>query len=124
MNFKTLALVNAIIASVAGIACILGPESLLAMYGVALSPMGLVIYQFWGASLLGLGLVVFSIRSITEPSAQRAVALSLFITFGLSSAIAFRGQLAGANSVGWSTVAMFLVLAAGSGWTALRAASA
>lgn len=111
MEFKTLMSVNAIIAIPVGIACILAPAQLLATYGISLPPMGLVIYQFWGAFLLGLGMLVWSARSIEERGVQRAIALSLFITYGIGCAIAVKGQLSGANNTGWSTVVLFLLLA-------------
>ena len=113
MEFRTLLLINAVIAIPVGSACILAPAQLLATYGVTLPPMGLVVYQFWGAFLLGLGMLTWSARKTEDRGVQRAVASSLFITYLISCAIAVRGQYAGANSVGWSTVALFLLLALG-----------
>lgn len=113
MEFRTLLLINAAIAIPAGIACILAPEQLLATYGVTLPPMGLVVYQFWGAFLFGLGLLTWSARKTEERGAQKGIASSLIITYGFSCAIAVKGQFAGANNMGWSTVALFLLLASG-----------
>jgi hypothetical protein len=118
MGFGTLLLVNAVVAVLAGIACILAPAQLLATYGVSLTPMGLVVYQFWGAALVGVGLLTWIARTAEKPGSQRAIALSLFITYAISCVIAARGQSAGANSLGWSTVALFLALALGYGWLA------
>ena len=119
MRFESLLLISAVIAIPMGIACILAPAQLLATYGVTLPPMGLVIYQFWGTFLLGFGLLTWSARKIRDRSAQRAIASSLTITFGISCAIAVRGQFAGANNVGWSTVALFLLLASAFGYCRL-----
>ena len=113
MEFRTLLLINAVIAIPVGIACILAPAQLLGTYGVMLPPMGLVVYQFWGAFLLGLGMLTWSVRKTEERGAQRAIASSLTVTYGISCAIAVRGQLSGANNMGWSTVALFLLLALG-----------
>lgn len=111
MEFRTFMTTNAVIAIPAGMACILAPARLLATYGVSLDSMGLVIYQFWGAFLLGLGLLAGSARMIEEREVQRAIVSSLAITYGISCAIAVRGQFAGANNMGWSTVVLFLLLA-------------
>jgi hypothetical protein len=116
MNFRTILFVNAVVAVLAGIACILAPAQLLATYGVALNPMGLVIYQFWGAALMGLGLLTWFARRAENPDSRKAIALSLFITYAASCVIAVRGQFAGANRLGWSTVALFLLLALAYGW--------
>ena len=110
MKFKTLLTINSALAIVAGTACMLMPAKLLASYDVSLAPMGLVIYQFWGASLIGLGMFSWFVRSIKESTLQRKFALTLFITNGLSCAMAVRGQFAGANNFGWSTVVLFLIL--------------
>jgi hypothetical protein len=115
MKFKTLLTINAILAFASGTACILMPAQLLAQYNVALPPMGLVIYQFWGAALIGLGLLTWFARSIMDLALQRKFALALFITNGLSVVMAVRGQFAGANSSGWSTVVLFLILTIGYG---------
>jgi predicted membrane channel-forming protein YqfA (hemolysin III family) len=91
------------------------PAQLLASYDVSLAPMGLVIYQFWGVALMGLGMLTWFARSVRESVLQRKFALALFITNGLSGVMAVRGQFAGANTFGWSTVALFFLLALGFG---------
>jgi hypothetical protein len=91
------------------------PTQMVANYGVNLSPMGIVIYQFWGAALIGIGLMSWSARNIKELSFQKMFALSLFIMNATSFIIALRGQYAGANNFGWSTVAIYLFLAIGFG---------
>lgn len=115
MKFKILLIINAILAFTIGVACVLIPARLLAQYDVVLSPMGLVIYQFWGVALIGLGLLTWLAKSITELSLQKNFAFALFITNGLSAIMAIKGQYAGANTSGWSTVTLFLLLAIGFG---------
>ena len=115
MKFKTLFTINSILAILFGVAGLLAPAQLLASYNVSLKPMGLVIYQFWGAALIGLGMLTWFARSVRESALQRKFALALFITNGLSCVMAVRGQFAGANTFGWSTVALFFLLALGFG---------
>lgn len=116
MKFKTLLTINSVLAVVAGIACVLAPAQLLSNYGVSLIPMGLVIYQFWGATLTGLGMLTWFAGNIKESELQKTFALSLFITNGISCVMAIRGQYAGANAFGWSTVALYFLLALGFGY--------
>jgi len=71
------------------------PAQLLASYDVSLAPMGLVIYQFWGAALIGLGMFTWFARSVRESGLQGRFALGLLITNGLSCVMAVRGQFAG-----------------------------
>ena len=116
MKFKTLLIINAVIAFSTGIACVLIPASLLLTYGVTLTPMGLIIYQFWGATLIGIGMLTWFARNIRESGVQKAFALSLFIAYAMSCIMAIRGQFAGANSFGWTTVALYFLLALSFGY--------
>lgn len=116
MKFKTLLIVNSLLAVIAGVLCVLIPAKLLSGFGIHLIPMGLVIYQFWGAALIGLGMLTWFARKITEPAIQRSFAFSLFVTHGLNTFMAIRGQFAGANKFGWSNVALFFLLALGFGF--------
>jgi hypothetical protein len=79
MKFKTLLTINSVLAVVAGIACVLVPAQLLASYGISLVPMGLVIYQFWGAALIGLGMLTWFARNIKESELQKTFALPFLL---------------------------------------------
>ncbi len=116
IKFKTLLIINSVIAFPTGIACVLVPASLLSTYGVTLIPIGLVIYQLWGVTLIGLGMLTWFARNTKESGVQKAFALSLFLTYGMSCVIAIRGQFTGANSFGWTTVALYFLLALGFGY--------
>lgn len=111
MKFRTLITVSSILAFITGLACVLIPTQLLANYDVSLAPMGIVIYQFWGVSLIGIGLLSWCVRDTNELILQRKLAKVLLVINALNSIIAVRGQYAGANSSGWSTVVLFLILA-------------
>ncbi len=116
MKFKTLLIISSVMAFSTGIACVLAPAQLLSTYGITLIPMGLIIYQLWGAALIGVGMLTWFARNTKEPGGQKACALSLFVTYGISGVIAIRGQFAGANDVGWSTVILYFLLVLGFGY--------
>ena len=101
---------------VSGIAFILIPGQILASYGIRLSLMGEVIYQFWGATLVGLGLLTWRVRPFKAPEFQKKIALYLSVINGLSCLLALRGQTAGANAWGWSTVVVYMLMATGFGY--------
>lgn len=115
MKFKTLLIINSVMALFTGIACVLAPAQLLSTYGIKMAPIGLIIYQLWGTALIGLGMLTWFVRNTKDSEIQKAFALSLLITNGISCVIAIRGQFVGANSLGWSTVALFFLLALGFG---------
>lgn len=111
MSYKTLMTGHAVIAVLSGTACVLIPTQLLTGYDVTLSPMGLVIYQFWGASLVGLGLLTWVGRRAEDVTVQKGIALALAFMHALNCVTAVRGQMAGANVQGWSMVGLFAALA-------------
>ena len=111
MKYKAILTINAILSSISGILCMVAPAQLLSHYDVSLSPMGLVIYQFWGATLLGLGMLIWLLRDIKDFVQQRKISLVLFVVYILNCVMAFRGQYAGANARGWSMVVLFAIFA-------------
>lgn len=110
MGYKNLMTAHAVIAIPMGLACAGAPAVLLANYGVSLPPMGLVIYQFWGVSLLGLGVLTWIIRASQEARIRERSSVALAGIHLMNCVLALRGQSAGANDFGWSTVALFLLL--------------
>lgn len=111
MGYKRLMTVHSVITIPMGIACIVMPSGLLANYGLSLPPMGLVIYQFWGVSLLGLGVLTWILRESRDAQTQARSSLALAGIHLLNCVMAVRGQSAGANDFGWTTVGLFLLLA-------------
>ena len=110
MKYKIIMFINSVLAVLTGMVCMIIPRMVLNTYDVTLSEMGIVIYQFWGTSLFGLGLLSWFLKNITEFNLQKKIVTAFFITNGLSCLIAVRGQFAGANIIGWSTVAIYFML--------------
>jgi len=57
MKFKTILTIFSAVAFISGLACVLAPAQMLSSYGISLIPMGHVVYQFWGSTLMGLGIL-------------------------------------------------------------------
>ncbi|MGZ6142500.1 MAG: hypothetical protein ACXWLM_04135 [Myxococcales bacterium] len=113
MKIGTLFSVNAVIAGVFGIAFTLAPAQTLAPYGVELPFAGLLVARLFGAALVGFGIISWLLRA-ADASAQRAAAIALTVADALGFLISLWGVLAGAiNALGWSTVAIYGLLAAG-----------
>jgi hypothetical protein len=107
-------------ASVLGLAFGLGfsliPAQLTNMYNVSLNAGGLFVGQLFGSSLLGLGLLNWFARDFSDSSAKQAVLLANLVDGVVGFIFALLAQLggvAGVNALGWSTVVIYLILAAG-----------
>jgi hypothetical protein len=100
-----------------GVAFALIPAQVYSLYsieaGAGLNYMG----QLFGAALIGFGLVAWQSRNAADSDSRRAIILSLFIANGVGFVIALIGQLNEIiGSLGWLTVAIYLLLTIGFGY--------
>ena len=117
MKLKILFIINAIVAIVFGVAFVLIPAKVYSMYaiesGAGLDYMG----QLFGAALIGYGLIAWLVRKAADSDSRRAIILAFFIASGIGFVIALIGQLNEIiGSLGWLTVAIYLLLAIGFGY--------
>ena len=114
MKFSNLLLVNAVVALVYGVGLVLLPATVLSMYGATPGPTVNLASQLFGVELLHVGLICWFARNVSDGPAQRALIVASLIgqVFGLI--VALMGTLSGVfNAVGWSTVAIYLLLGLG-----------
>jgi hypothetical protein len=114
MKLGRLFAVNAVIAGLFGLAFIFAPGQLLARYGLEINAGFAVVAQLFGAALLGYAILTWSVRQAGDSDARRAIVLALFISDGVAAVLALIAQLKGqVNALGWSTVAIYLLLGLG-----------
>ena len=103
MKLKTLFMINAVIAIVYGICFVLIPSQVLLVYGLTAGAGEVLMGQYFGVALIGIGLITWLIKNVTEPNATGAVILALLI-----------GTISGVmNTFGWSAVIIYLFLTIG-----------
>jgi hypothetical protein len=125
MKLSVLFSVNAVVATLFGIAFVLIPGEVVAAYGLTLSPSTAVIARFFGAALIGFGIITWQARAAAPSDALRAIVLALFVSDALGFVLALRDALTGAvNALGWSTVAIYGLLGAGFGSFAFKKSAA
>jgi uncharacterized membrane protein YdcZ (DUF606 family) len=114
MKLANLFVVNAVIAGLFGLAFVFAPAALLAQYGLEITPGFGLVAQLFGAALIGFSILTWAARNAGDSDARRAIVFALFISDGIACAAALIGQLRGmVNALGWSTVAIYLLLAIG-----------
>jgi hypothetical protein len=114
MKLSTLLVITAVVALIFGILFVLVPTTMLSIYGLTQGPAEALVAQYFGTSLIFAGLVAWLMRKVTDASAQRAVVLGFLITDVLGVIISLIGTLSGTmNSVGWTVVIIYLLLAIG-----------
>lgn len=121
MKLAALLAVNAVVATLFGIAFVVAPVDLLAMYGVTVTPGNAVVARLFGAALVGYGVLTWRARGAAPSDALRAIVFSLFVADVIGFIIALHGRLGGAvNALGWSTVVIYGLLAAGFAYFAFQ----
>jgi hypothetical protein len=114
MKLGNLFAINAVIAGLFGLAFVFAPAQLLARYGLTIDAGFGVVAQLFGAALIGYAILTWLVRKTEDSAARRAIVLALFISDGVAFVLALMAQLKGlVNSLGWSTVAIYLLLALG-----------
>jgi glucan phosphoethanolaminetransferase (alkaline phosphatase superfamily) len=117
MKLKTLFIFNAIVTTLFGIGCVLAPQMLVNLFGSTLNPAGALMMQYGGAWLIGIGLLAWFARNSADSEARRAIVLAYLICYSIAFIVALLAQLNNVlNALGWGTVALNLVLAAGYGY--------
>lgn len=114
MNLKNLFMINSIVALVFGVVFVLIPEQTLAQYGITMMPKaGLLLGRLFGAALLAIGVVSWFAQSMNA-DAQSGIMLAIIVGNGAGFIVSLLAQLDGvSNNLGWSTVAIYLLLGLG-----------
>ena len=114
MKLSNLLVVAAAIGAIFGVAFVVASGPLLAIYGITLDKAGTLVAQLFGAALISLSVLNWLARNVTDPAARQAVVLGNLAGDVVGFVVILLGQLAGiANAIGWSNVAIYLLLALG-----------
>ena len=117
MKLRTLMVINTVISAVFGIAFVLIPGKVLSLYGVQPSPALHYMGQLFGVSLVTFAVLTWSARNADASDARKAIVLSFFIGDGIGFIVALIAQLGSiVNTLGWSTVVIYLFFAFGYGY--------
>lgn len=113
--------IAAVVAILFGLAFLLMPVQTMTMYGVDLDISGQFIARYLGSAFLGIGIVNWLARNSEDSKALRAVLLGFFIVSltGLIVGV-FDATTGVGNSLVWSTVVIYLLLAAGFGYFSFK----
>jgi len=117
MNLSLLFTVNAIVAAVFGLAFVIAPGQAASLYGVTADAQFRYLAQLFGAALVGFAVLTWVARNAKASDARKAIVLALFISNAVGFVLALLGQVAGVvTTMGWSTVAIYLLLALAFGY--------
>ena len=116
MKLSTFAILITVLAGAFGLAFILIPARVGAFYGIDLNMGGLWMSRYFGAALLFIALIYWSYSGVS-PAAKSWPKLLMFsiiydlIQLSLTTVALVKGV---GNSMGWTSVALYALLAIGS----------
>ena len=117
MKLNVLFIITAIVAIVFGVAFVIIPTQLYSLYGIESGAWLNYMGQLFGAALIGLGLIAWLARNAADSDSRKAIILAFFIADGIGFVIALFGQLNEIlGSLGWLTVAIYLLITIGFGY--------
>jgi hypothetical protein len=117
MKLSNLYLLNTIVAFVFALGLLLGPTTVLQLFGLTTGNTEKLLAQLIGASLAGFGLLSWFARDFSDSKAQDGAAITLFIFNVIALVVSVLAVFSGAwRSGGWTAVIIFLILAVGFGY--------
>ncbi len=109
--------ITAIIGVLYGVATLLTPAAYLTVLGLDPNPSAILQARYFGAAVLGAGLMLGMARKASEPVVQRALSLGNFAVVTGSAIVTIIGLSSGLlSAVGWGFLASEVLLAAGYGY--------
>jgi hypothetical protein len=110
-------LVNSSISVFFSLILLLMPAIILELFGMSSGLAEKLLIQFFGAQLLGTGLITLFGLKTKELRSQRTITLSYFIAYVIGFIVALGGMLSNVmNVLGWGIASVFLLLALGFGY--------
>jgi len=117
MKLKTVLVINAILLGFFGLTQTLTPTAVAAPFGVTLDPVAKHQVQSLGAYYLGLAVLSWMARNVTDANALRAILLAFFISYSIATIIGIIDLLSVPwNALGWSNIVLYLLLISGFGY--------
>ena len=111
-NLRNLFLVNSIAAFALALGLLLGAETVLRLYHLSTGNTEKLMAQFFGGSLVTIGLIAWFARDMADLKARDAMAISLFLTAVIGFVISLLATLGNVlRDGGWPTVIVFLAFA-------------
>lgn len=117
MKLKTLMIINTIVATLFGVTFVIVPSNVYSLYGIMADEQLIYMGQLFGSTLIGFALLTWLARKATDSDARKAILYALFSGDCIGFIVALIAQIGKVvNSLGWSTVVIYLLLAVGFGY--------
>ena len=117
MTRQTFMSLAAGVSVVSGLAALLAPAQLAAVFGVTLDDVGISQTRMLGAAYLGYATIVWFGKDVRDNAARRAIALGNVVSWALSLVVTIAGVVLGPAGIqSWALVVLEVVFTAAWGY--------
>jgi ABC-type Fe3+-siderophore transport system permease subunit len=114
MTSRSLLTITAVVAILYGLAFLLVPDTINALYGVPSAPHIALYTRFFGSALLGFGVINWFAKDFRSWDAIRGILTGIVVTTAVGGLIALFAVLTGlSNAMTWTSVLVYALLLAG-----------
>jgi hypothetical protein len=101
MNYRIVFLINAFIAVLLGLGFLVVPNRILGQFGVDGYAATRMLSQFFGTAILGLGLLLWFAKDVTDANLQKGMGIALLVGAGAGLLITVMGTISGVLRENW-----------------------
>lgn len=124
MQLKHWMVAKTVVALAFGLTLVFIPGTFCSLYAIQLGPGGVFMTRLFGQAFIVIGIALWFARNTSEPAIQRAFAVAVLVGDAIGFIVTLMATLSGVqNALGWSSVALYLILALGFGYFLLPGAA-
>jgi hypothetical protein len=116
MNYRIMFALNSIVALVFGLGFLFFPTRALGLFGTETFVSTVLVSRLFGTAMLGLGLVLWFAKDVSDAGLQRGMGIALLVTAVTGLVVTLLGTFA-SNAVirtnGWVVMLVYLVFGLG-----------
>ena len=121
MKIKTVMSIKAIVVIFFGFGFLFLTKTFMSLYGMNIDSGGITTGRLLGQMYTLIAFLLWLCRNTTESSTKKAYAISVTIGDAIGTVVCILAVLSGAmNALGWSAVAIYLVLTLGFGYFLIK----
>jgi hypothetical protein len=114
MNYRTLLLLNSLIAFLFGAAFLIVPTMAITQFGVDNYASTKMLAQFFGTAMIALGLILWFAKDVTDESVQRGIGISLLLGALAGLIVTIIGTVGGTlRANGWILMIVYVLFGLG-----------
>ena len=101
MNYRLMFMINAFLAVVLGLGFLIVPNRILGQFGVDGYAATKLLSQFFGTAMLGLGLLLWFAKDVTDANLQKGMGIALLVGAVAGLFITVMGTTSGVLRANW-----------------------